>query len=337
MLVIRPIKQSDFSALFEMAKESGVGFTSLPVDEPLLYDKIAHSLRSFAPEAQPERYFLMVAEDTETGQVVGTTAIDSAVGLSNPFYTYHLGKVVHASRSLNVYNVVETLTLGNDYTGVTELCTLFLREAFRCGNNGRLLSKCRFLMLAEHGVHFNPLVIAEMRGVSDDQGRSPFWQWLQEHFFSVDFPTADHLTGVGRKEFIAELMPKHPIYVNLLSKAAQAVIGKVHPKTIPALKLLEAEGFLNRGYVDIFDAGPTVECQLAHIKSVQQSQRLTVVIGDVIGGDERLLSNTDLAQFRACVDKVNLNLKRNEVTLTAATAKALRVSDGEPIRLVALR
>ncbi|CAG9298230.1 arginine N-succinyltransferase [Celerinatantimonas diazotrophica] len=337
MLVVRPIKQSDFAALFAMADESGVGFTSLPVDEPLLRDKIAHSLRSFAGESEPERFFLMVAEDSETGEVVGTSAIDAAVGLTTPFYTYHLGKVVHASRSLNVYNVVETLTLSNDYTGVTELCTLFLREAYRSGNNGRLLSKCRFLMLAEHPEVFHPTVIAEMRGVSDEQGNSPFWQWLEQHFFSVDFPTADYLTGVGRKEFIAELMPKHPIYVNLLSEQAQSVIGQVHSKTIPALKLLQGEGFQNRGYVDIFDAGPTIECRLDNIRSVAQSQKVHVVIGDVIGGDEMLLANTNISQFRACVDKVNLNTKRAEVTITAATGKALRVNEGDPLRLVAVR
>ncbi|MFN3589050.1 MAG: arginine N-succinyltransferase, partial [Spirosomataceae bacterium] len=50
-----------------------------------------------------------------------------------------------------------------------------------------------------------------------------------------DFPTADYLTGIGQKVFIAELMPKYPIYVSLLSKEAQAVIGKVHEKTRPAL------------------------------------------------------------------------------------------------------
>ncbi len=48
-------------------------------------------------------------------------------------------------------------------------------------------------------------------------------------------------------------MPKLPIYINLLSKEAQAVIGQVHDNTKPALKLLEREGFCCRDYVDIFD------------------------------------------------------------------------------------
>ncbi|MFA0697852.1 arginine N-succinyltransferase, partial [Vibrio sp. 10N.222.49.C9] len=94
-------------------------------------------------------------------------------------------------------------------------------------------------MLAEHPHRFSKTIFAEMRGVSDEKGNSPFWEWLQEHFFSIDFTMADYLTGIGKKGFIADLMPKLPIYINLLSKEAQAVIGEVHDNTRPALKLLE--------------------------------------------------------------------------------------------------
>ncbi|GDY26759.1 MULTISPECIES: arginine N-succinyltransferase [unclassified Agarivorans] len=340
MLVIRPIKETDYPALLQMAVGSGIGFTSLPVDEPLLREKLAHSIRSFATDTDKpgDQHYLMVAEDTVTGEVVGTSAIDAAVGMSSPFYTYHLGKVVHASRSLNVYNVVETLTLTNDYTGVTELCTLFLQESHRQGQNGRLLSKCRFLLMAEHQERFNESVIAEMRGVSDEQGRSPFWQWLQDSFFSVDFPTADYLTGVGKKEFIAELMPKYPIYVNLLSKEAQAVIGEVHEKTRPALRLLEAEGFCKHGYVDIFDAGPTVECPLKLIESVKHSFKLKIRIGQPSdAAEEMLLTNARLQDFRACVSAIDINLQQQTALISPEAANALLVNEGASIRVGALR
>ena len=75
-------------------------------------------------------------------------------------------------------------------------------------------------------------------------------------------------------------MPKYPIYVNLLSEEAQAVIGKVHDKTKPALQLLETEGFSCRGYVDIFDGGPTVEAHLQHIRTAQASRKMTVRIDE---------------------------------------------------------
>ncbi|RKF21332.1 arginine N-succinyltransferase [Alginatibacterium sediminis] len=339
MLFIRPIQSKDFQALLQMSVESGVGFTSLPVDEPLLREKINHSIKSFAGDAKTagDQSYLMVAEDSETGEVVGTTAIDASVGLASPFYTYHLGKVVHASKSLDVYNVVDTLTLTNDYTGVSELCTLFLRESHREGVNGRLLSKVRFLFMAQHKHRFDDIVIAEMRGVSDEQGSSPFWEWLQEHFFSVDFPTADYLTGVGKKEFIAELMPKYPIYVSLLSKEAQAVIGEVHEKTRPALRLLEAEGFDKHGYVDIFDAGPTVQSSFSRIKSIRNSRLLKVIIGNIEKGEDQLVSNTKVEDFRACCAKVISDEFEQTIIIDAHTAAILQVNEGDELRCGALR
>jgi arginine N-succinyltransferase len=225
MIIIRPIQHDDYDALHRIAIESGHGFTSLPVNEELLTQRITRAEYSFSKTVtQPgDEGYLFVMEYTETGQVVGTSGIEAAVGLEDAFYHYHLGKVVHSSRQLNIYNTVETLSLCNDYTGASEICTLFLSESHRKDGNGRFLSRVRFLFIAEHLERFSSTVIAEMRGVSDDQGRSPFWQWLEEHFFSLDFPTADYLTGIGKKGFIAELMPKYPIYVNLLSKEAQQV------------------------------------------------------------------------------------------------------------------
>jgi len=338
MMLIRPIEASDFAVLKQIAIESGAGFTSLPVDDAILEGKIARSCKSFAAEVeQPhDEYYLLVLEDTDTGAVVGTTAIEAAVGTHDPFYHYHLGKVVHSSRELGVYNVVETLTLTNDYTGVSELCTLFLQERYRHGYCGRLLSKVRFLLMAEFPQRFHEMVIAEMRGVTDDKIGSPFWQWLQDHFFTVDYTTADRLTGMGRKEFIAELMPKYPVYVSLLSKAAQAVIGKVHPQTVPALKLLQQEGFSCRGYVDIFDAGPTVECPLENIKSVQRSYRLKAVIGQPLGGRPCLISNCKLPEFRATVAEVTLYQKAHQVVVSADVAARLAIANGDAMRVLVI-
>ena len=335
MMVIRPIRADDYPALYDIAVESGHGFTSLPVNDELLMRKISRSEQSFSKNVSGpgNEGYLFVLEDTETGEICGTSALEAAVGLDDAFYHYHLGKVVHSSRSLGVYKTVDILTLCNDYTGVSELCTLFLREKRREKNNGRLLSKMRFLFLAEFPHRFSERIIAEMRGVSNTDGSSPFWQWLQEHFFSVDFPTADYLTGIGQKVFIAELMPKYPIYVSLLSKQAQAVIGQVHEKTKPALALLQAEGFSSRGYVDIFDAGPTVEARVEHIRSVRNSRRLQVHIGKVEQGQPYLISNTQLEGFRATWLELDINEHSEHVTLPSAVAAALHVNAGDWVRV----
>lgn len=339
MLVVRPIKKTDYEALRVCAEESGHGFTSLPVNEELLTNRIDHSVASFskANVTEPgDEGYLMVGFDSETGVIGGTTAIEASIGWDVPFYTYHISKIVHTSPKLGVNNVVKLLTFGNNYTGCSEVCTLFLRPSFREGLNGRLMSKCRFLIMAEHPHRFSETVFAEMRGVSDESGNSPFWQWLQEHFFSIDFTLADYLTGIGKKGFIADLMPKLPIYINLLSKEAQEVIGKVHQNTVPALKLLKKEGFVCRDYVDIFDAGPTVECDLVNIASVRDSFRAKVKVQEHSSSQDYLLINTSFENFRGTAAKAAYDKERDRVLISQEVASALEVDEGEYVRMLAL-
>ena len=338
MLVIRPIEERDLPALYDLAKITGVGFTSLPANEAILADKIARSTLAFSNDIeQPgDQCYFMVAEDPENGRVVGTCAIEAAVGINDAFYHYNLGTVVHSSRELNIHKSIQTLTLCNDYTGATELCTLFLHPDYRHSGNGQLLSRSRFLLIAAHSNRFADTVIAEMRGVSDENGRSPFWTWLEEHFFDLDFPTADYMTGMGNKVFIAELMPKYPIYVSLLSKEAQAVIGQVHEKTRPAIKLLENEGFRNKGYVDIFDAGPTIECDQQQIKTVRESKEARVTLAEIDNPAEYLLANPQLDNFRTTMGCV-LEKGDGEVIIAPETANRLQLTSGDTIRYCRIR
>ncbi|MCG9728620.1 arginine N-succinyltransferase [Shewanella sp. Isolate13] len=337
MLVIRPIRSTDFDALYQIAEESGHGFTSLPVNADLLRSKIARVEASFTKQIDKpfDEGYLMVLEDTETGEVVGTCGLEAAVGMEDAFYHYRLGTEVYYSEQIGVRNEVETLTLCHDYTGAAELCTLFLRSSYRKNNNGRMLSRSRFLFLAQHAERFGETVIAEMRGESDAEGNSPFYGWLQEHFIGIDFVQADYLSGLSQKAFMAEMMPKNAVYVCLLPKEAQKVIGEVHTNTRPALNLLQAEGFRCRGYVDIFDAGPTVECQLHDIRSVRESRLLTVSIGETPSdATSYIASNTQLANYRAAAANLAVAEDSDNVILDAETAAGLLVSEGEQIRVL---
>jgi len=346
MIIIRPIKACDYEALNQIAIDSGHGFTSLPANEELLRNKIKRSEISFQSDAiKPgDQGYLFVMEDTETNEVIGTSGIEAAVGLDSPFYHYHLGKVVHSSSELKVHNTVETLTLCNDNTGVSEICTLFLKQKARVNSNGRFLSRFRFLFIAEHEQRFSDKIIAEMRGVSDAKGRSPFWAWLEENFFSIDFPTADYLTGTGNKVFIAELMPKHPIYVSLLSKEAQAVINQVHKETEPAIRLLESEGFCRSDYVDIFDGGPTIVAQKQHIKTIKQSRRLQVkILDDSTTTDEDsssmqqkyIMCNSKVQDFRAIQAPLTICDNDRYAIIPKSLADALLVNDDDWLRVIA--
>lgn len=334
MKIIRPITDDDRDSLLYMARTAGAGFTSLPPNADYLGAKVALSQQSFASEvtqAGHERY-MFVLVDARTGEVGGCCAVEAACGLDEPFYNYHVGITVHASRPLQVYNRIPTLYLTNDYTGCSVMCSLYLRPEFRSGGAGRLLSKSRFMFMANHPHRFAERVIAEMRGVSDEVGRSPFWEGLGRHFFSIEYAQAEHLVGQGNKSLIAELMPPHPIYTVLLPQEARDVMGRVHPQTAPALHLLEAEGFRYEGYIDIFDGGPTVEAPLQDIHTVQRSKLLPVRIGVPIEGPRHLVSNTGLGDFRCTV--LQLMPGRDSVILDAEAARALGLREDDPVRVV---
>ena len=243
MLIIRPVSPADLDQLYALAGETGYGLTSLPQDRELLANKIIESQESFARLGRKPRgdSFLFVLEDTDTGKAVGTTGIVTKVGGFEPFYAYRIETAVAESEALKVRREVKFLKLVADHNGPCEIGSLVLSPEYRKGENGRLLSLVRFLFIAEHGSRFDPVVIAELRGIIDEAGRSPFWEAIGRHFFETDYYKADYLSGVD-KRFIADLMPKHPIYIPLLPKEARDVIGQVHPQSRPAAKILSGRG-----------------------------------------------------------------------------------------------
>ena len=284
---------------------------------------------------------MFVLVDGSDDRVVGISGIEAAVGLKEPWYNYHVGTLVHASRTLGVYTVAPTLFLANDHTGHSELCSLFLDQRFRVGKNGALLAKSRLLFIADFADLFAAKVIAELRGKLDADGLSPFWEGLGRHFFAMEYSTADYLTGIGQKSFIAELMPKHPVYVNLLPTAARDAIGVVHADTAPARVMLEQEGFRYEGYVDIFDAGPTLECFRETIDAVRRSQALPVTlekedpVPDTLTNDVLwLVTNRKFAEYRALVAAAPARIDR--FPLFPYAAAALGVGEGDTVRAVPL-
>ncbi|PTS82634.1 arginine N-succinyltransferase [Pseudomonas sp. HMWF032] len=334
-MIVRPVRSTDLPALLQLARSTGAGLTTLPANEERLAHRVGWAEKTFRGEAaRADADYLFVLED-DNGEVVGISAVAGAVGLREPWYNYRVGLTVSASQELNIHRQIPTLFLANDLTGNSELCSLFLRSDQRSGLNGRLLSKARFLFIAEFRELFGDKVIAEMRGMSDEQGRSPFWESLGRHFFKMEFSQADYLTGVGNKAFIAELMPKFPLYTCFLSEDARNIIGRVHPDTEPALAMLKGEGFSYQGYVDIFDAGPAIEAETAKIRAVQDSQVLVLAIGTP--GDDApqfLIHNRKRDDCR--ITAASARLAAGTLVVDAPTAKRLQLSAGDQVRAVAV-
>jgi len=346
MFVVRPVARDDLPAVLALSERTGAGLTTLPASRERLAERIDRSIASFAgTAARADACYMFVLVDLGGGgparRVVGISAIEAAVGLKEPWYNYRVGTLVHASRALDVYTAVPTLFLANDHTGHTELCTLFLDQAFRHGHNGPLIAKSRLLFIAEFADRFGAKVIAELRGRLDADARSPFWEGLGRHFFAMEYTTADYLTGIGQKSFIAELMPRHPVYVNLLPAAARDAIGAVHADTEPARRMLEQEGFRYDGCVDIFDAGPTVEAFRDNIDAVRRSRVLPVTLDEIdpvpdnpVAGVPWLVGNRRFAGFRAIL--ANAAQRADRIALQSHQAAALDVREGDLVRAVPL-
>lgn len=334
-MIIRPVRQSDLPALLELARSAGPGLTTLPADPERLAQRVAWAEKTFAGETErADADYLFVLQDGAS-QVVGITALAGAVGLREPWYNYRLGMSLSASPRLGIHRPIQTLSLANDLCGTSEVCSLFLHADHRGGENGRLLSKSRFVFLAEFAELFSERIIAEMRGVSNDDGQSPFWEGLGRHFFGMPFTQADYLTGTGNKSFIAELMPRFPVYSCFLPPTAREVIGQVHASTRPALRLLEKEGFAHHGYIDIFDAGPVLECETRSIRAVRDSQVLLLAVGtppeDAVS---YLIHNRQLADCR--ITSAPAHVAAGTLVVSASTAQNLNLQPGAQVRAVPL-
>lgn len=342
MYVVRPIARDDLPAVLALSERTGTGLTTLPADRNRLAQRIERSVASFAGSApRQDECYMFVLVERPGERIAGISAIEAAIGLAEPWYNFRVHTLVHASRALGVYTAVPTLFLANDHTGHTELASLFVDEQFRHGTCGPLIAKSRLLFIAEFAQRFAPKVIAELRGPLTAEGRSPFWEGLGRHFFAMEYSTADYLTGIGQKSFIAELMPRHPVYVNLLPQAARDAIGAVHDDTKPARAMLEQEGFRDEGYVDIFDAGPTLECFRDDIHASRQSQLLPVQLGAQDPVPDRLtddvpwlIANRKFADWRAIVAPAPPRADR--LALMPYAAQALGVRDGDIVRAVPL-
>ncbi|MDI9244416.1 arginine N-succinyltransferase [Marinobacter sp. CHS3-4] len=349
MLLIRPLQENDLEALYAMAQSAGKGLTTLPADRGLLAKKIRHARDAFDQRCAPEAaLYLFALEDTELKQCVGISGIQARVGLDEVFYNYRLSVTVNASRELGVHVRTPTLHLSNDMTDTSEICSLLLSDSHRGGGNGLLLSRCRFMFMDHFRKHFSEKVFAEMRGVSDKDGRSPLWDALGRKFFDMEFTQADTLSGLGNKSFIAELMPKFPIYLPMLPDEARAVIGRVHDNTAPALKMLQAEGFNFNGMVDIFDGGPVVEAFVHNVRTIRDSMDRIVMIrsktaeqkqalaGEHESEPEIMVCNGSFQDFRVTTVPASW-VSLDTVSLSETIADALGVSAGDRVRLAPLK
>lgn len=327
---IRVATARDAQPLYEMAKLAGGGFTNLPPDRKAIGRKLERSATALArtENGVEEELFLIVLENARTGEVRGTAQMFTCVGQTSPFYSYRLMAVTQHSKELDRTFRAEMLNLVTDLEGSSEVGGLFLHPSERAAGLGLLLARSRYLFIAMHRARFSDRILAELRGIIDDRGGSPFWDGVAGRFFGMNFQEADYFNAINGNQFIADLMPKHPVYVAMLSDNARSVIGLPHPSGRAAMRMLEDEGFSYEGYVDIFDGGPTMTARTDRVRSVADA-RQAVVTEIREGGDNALIAAGLLAQFQCSFGSVAPN--EDGVSIDPAAAERLGVGIGDTI------
>ena len=331
---IRAARDEDLQHLYEMAKLTGGGFTNLPPDKPALRAKLERSHAAFAREADSleDELFVLVLENAETQEVRGTCQIFTQVGQHWPFYSYRVATLTKHSEALRRTFRAEILNLVNDLEGASEVGGLFLHPGERAGGLGLLLARSRYLFIKAHRQRFADRILAELRGVIDEAGGSPFWDGVAGRFFGMSFQEADQFNAIHGNQFIADLMPKHPVYTAMLPENARSVVGLPHPSGRAAMRMLEREGFHYENYVDIFDGGPTMTARTDQVATIRNARQVRVAD---LGGDGKpmLVSAGRLEHFRVALGQVRAG-DAGDVLLDPACAALLGVDAGDQVTVV---
>ena len=136
-------------------------------------------------------------------------------------------------------------------------------------------------------------------------------------------------------------MPRFPVYLELLPEQAVSVLGKPHDEAAPAKRLLEKEGFKYNGTIDIFDAGPVMECRREDIASMRNSRRVELLsLSGELAEEEAdalcVVSNCTLANYRLTLAAVKLP-EGGGIVLPPSAANLIEVEPGDHVRILEIR
>lgn len=334
MLIVRAARRDDIDDFVTLAAAAGTGFTSLSLSRDDLAERLEKSAAAFGsqPDAPGEEIYQLMLEDSESGRILGCAAVKAAVGISKPYFDFKILTMAQASREAERRFDMDFMMLVNDFAGATEVGSLFVSEAARGTGAGRLVAQTRYLLMAAGFERFGDRVLAELRGVVREDGSSPFFDHVTRPFFRMTFDEADRMSAATDNQFILDLMPNHPIYVDLLPQEARDVIGITHDQGVGARKLLEWEGFTYDRYIDIFDGGPLMSVATRQARTARESRRVTVHAATAIDEPvQAIVSNDRVDGFKTT--SVLIEADAESARIPAPAMAALGLADGDQARI----
>lgn len=232
---------------------------NLPAERKHVEGIIERSVKSFASEVPAvDREFLFVLEDLRAKRIIGTSIIYAQHGTKRaPHIFFRVENDERYSYTLDKYFVHQTLRIGYNYNGPTEIGGLILLPEYRRNSEalGKALSYVRFLFMRIHRPLFRDHVLSELLPPLEPDGTSLLWEAMGRKFTGLTYLEAD-LISKDNKEFINALFPDDPIHTELLPEEARVLIGKVGADTRGVEKMLRRIGFDYAEQIDPFDGGP---------------------------------------------------------------------------------
>lgn len=273
--VLRPVTYHDAKALYALTKENNIGLTSLPLTMAHCLQKIETSLRTWENPGMYGGAYWFVLEEKPSGRCIGCAMITPKSGQEKPILSFQKETLERHCPALNIHTTFDILHFCRWQHQPTELGGLFLSPHYRQTGVGRLLSLGRLMAIGIYPQRFDTMLIAQMRGVIDKHGQSPFWKAVSHHFCPLSFKDLDRHIRKS-KHFLLDLFPHIPIYVHMLPKEIQSILGKTHVETQGAAHLLIQEGFSVTAHIDIGDGGPILQASRDTIRLIREHHRVPV-------------------------------------------------------------
>ena len=338
MFRIRQSYREDVDQVLAVAEH--LDTVNLPANRSHIEGILDRSERSFSAELPAtEREFLFVLEDLSKRRIIGTSMIYAQHGTRRaPHIFFRVENDERYSMTLDKHFVHQTLRIGYNYSGPTEIGGLILLPEYRRTTEalGKTLSYVRFLFIRMHRPLFRDKVLSELLPPLEPDGQSKLWEALGRKFTGLSYQEAD-LLSKDNKEFIHALFPDDPIHTELLPDDVRALIGQVGPETKAVETMLRRIGFEYAGQIDPFDGGPHFVARTDEITLVRDARQVTLrTSGAVDGGRPWAVLAVELAGQRPGLRATGARVipaGEGEVGVTEETRRRLGVEDGQRVWL----
>lgn len=316
---IHPVASRDVDDLLDMVQRSSGGLSSLQPRREFLLDYIKTSEASFSGKKDldtPHKYLLGMYHEE---RLIGCAAVKTQIGVESPFINFDL-----IGDGLDQY-----LVASSRFKGATEVGSLFLHPDYRAFGLGKYLAKVRYLLMAAEPWRFGETIIAELRGICGVQG-SPLYDYLFKDKLEKTFLEADTEYYDRNPDALGDIVPIGRVDISRFPLDVRASMAQPHPSGAAALRMLQKEGFIFSGTIDLFDAGPIVHAYRDTIRTIMgRKSGIAAPVDSVSGGAPHLVATGKVADFRAVLCPAKSS--RGNLLLPDQDFKTLDMRPGESV------